>query len=58
MPKSFLVEPENLPHVVKGWLKAANLGDVAEVEDSVEEGHGRKAREAGGRRGRETHPLR
>ena len=32
MPKSFLVEPENLPHVVKGWLKAANLGDMAEVE--------------------------
>jgi len=32
MPKSFLVEPENLPHVVRGWLKAANLGDVPEVE--------------------------
>jgi hypothetical protein len=32
MPRSFTVERENLPEVVQGWLKAANLGDEELVE--------------------------
>jgi hypothetical protein len=32
MPTQFVVEPENLPLLVRGWLKAANLGDEPEVE--------------------------
>ncbi|MFM2032749.1 MAG: hypothetical protein RLZZ297_1514 [Chloroflexota bacterium] len=32
MPTHFVVEPQNLPAVVRGWLKAANLADEPEVE--------------------------
>lgn len=32
MPRSFTVERENLPEVVQGWLRAANLGDLELVE--------------------------
>ncbi len=32
MPKHLIIEVENLPPVVQGWLKAANLGDQEVVE--------------------------
>lgn len=32
MPTQFTIEVENLPPVVQGWLKAANLGDLDTVE--------------------------
>jgi hypothetical protein len=32
MPKSFTIERENLPEVVQGWLRAAQLGDEEVVE--------------------------
>ncbi len=32
MPRSFTVEPENLPQVVQGWLRAAGLGEDELVE--------------------------
>ena len=32
MPKHFIIETENLPATVKNWLKAANLGDLEQVE--------------------------
>ena len=32
MPTHFVVEVDNLPPVVQGWLKAANLGDLETVE--------------------------
>lgn len=32
MPRSFTVERENLPPVVKGWLKAVGLDDEELVE--------------------------
>ena len=32
MPKSFVIERENLPDVVQGWLKVIGLGDAELVE--------------------------
>jgi hypothetical protein len=32
MPRSFTIERENLPEVVQGWLRAANLADEELVE--------------------------
>lgn len=32
MPRSFTIERENLPEVVQGWLRAANLGDTDVIE--------------------------
>jgi len=32
MPRSFTVERENLPDVVQGWLRAANVTDGELVE--------------------------
>jgi hypothetical protein len=32
MPKALLIEPENLPPVVQGWLQAAGLQDSDLVE--------------------------
>ena len=32
MPRSFTIERENLPEVVQGWLRAANLDDTELVE--------------------------
>lgn len=32
MPRSFTVEPENLPDVVQGWLRAVGLADEETVE--------------------------
>ncbi|HSH77489.1 MAG TPA: hypothetical protein VLA19_03040 [Herpetosiphonaceae bacterium] len=32
MPKSFVIERENLPPVVQGWLKAIGLSDADLVE--------------------------
>jgi hypothetical protein len=32
MPKQLIIEVENLPAAVQGWLKAANLGDLDTVE--------------------------
>jgi hypothetical protein len=32
MPKQLIIEVENLPPVVRGWLKAANLGELDTVE--------------------------
>ncbi len=32
MPKSFVIERENLPPVVQGWLKAVGLSEVDLVE--------------------------
>ena len=32
MPKSFVIERENLPAVVQGWLKAIGLADEELVE--------------------------
>lgn len=32
MPRSFTVEPENLPDVVQGWLRAVKLDDEELVE--------------------------
>lgn len=38
MPRSFTIERENLPEVVQGWLRAANLGDAEVVELIFTEG--------------------
>ncbi len=38
MPKSITLERENLPEVVQGWLRAANLGDEEIVELIFTEG--------------------
>jgi hypothetical protein len=32
MPRSFTIERENLPEVVQGWLRAADLGDDELIE--------------------------
>ena len=32
MPRSFTVERENLPEVVQGWLRAAQLGEDELIE--------------------------
>lgn len=32
MPKTLVIEHENLPSVVQGWLKAAGLDDAETVE--------------------------
>ncbi len=32
MPKSFVIERENLPDVVQGWLKVIGLGNAELVE--------------------------
>ncbi len=32
MPKAFVIERENLPPVVQGWLKAVGLEDVDTIE--------------------------
>jgi hypothetical protein len=32
MPKALIIERENLPAVVQGWLKAVGLGDAETVE--------------------------
>jgi hypothetical protein len=32
MPRSFILERENLPPVVQGWLRAVGLGDEDVVE--------------------------
>lgn len=32
MPRSLVIERENLPEVVQGWLRAANLGEEETVE--------------------------
>ncbi len=32
MPRSFMLERENLPPVVQGWLRAVGLGDEDVVE--------------------------
>ena len=32
MPKTLVIERENLPAVVQGWLKAAGLGEAETVE--------------------------
>ena len=32
MPKAFVIERENLPPVVQGWLKAVGLEDAETVE--------------------------
>jgi hypothetical protein len=38
MPRSFTIERENLPEVVQGWLRAANLGDNELIELIFTEG--------------------
>jgi hypothetical protein len=38
MPRSFTIERENLPEVVQGWLRAANLGDDDVIELIFTEG--------------------
>lgn len=38
MPRSFTIERENLPEVVQGWLRAANLGDDEVIELIFTEG--------------------
>jgi hypothetical protein len=38
MPRSFTIEQENLPEVVRGWLKAVNLGAEETVELIFTEG--------------------
>jgi hypothetical protein len=38
MPRSFTVERENLPEVVQGWLRAANLGEDDLIELIFTEG--------------------
>jgi hypothetical protein len=38
MPRSFTVERENLPEVVQGWLRAANLSEDDLVELIFTEG--------------------
>ena len=38
MPRSFTIERENLPEVVQGWLRAANLGDDELIELIFTEG--------------------
>jgi len=38
MPRSFTIERENLPDVVQGWLRAANLGDNELIELIFTEG--------------------
>jgi hypothetical protein len=38
MPRSFTIERENLPEVVQGWLRAANLGDDDIIELIFTEG--------------------
>lgn len=32
MPRSFTLEQDNLPEVVKGWLRAAQLDDAELIE--------------------------
>jgi hypothetical protein len=32
MPRSFTIERENLPEVVQGWLRAAQLGEDELIE--------------------------
>jgi hypothetical protein len=38
MPRSFTIERENLPEVVRGWLRAAKLDDDEVVELIFTEG--------------------
>lgn len=38
MPRSFTIERDNLPEVVQGWLRAANLADEELIELIFTEG--------------------